>query len=515
MTLISEAFLKHAQTHFLLPDQLESFVEACQTPLRKSIRVNTLKVSVNEFLKLAENWKIQLSPIPWCKEGFWVDESSLLATNERPYAVVLGNLPAHLQGLFYIQEASSMLPPTALLPHMSSSDLETDELSCDSLEQNQAHIKILDLAAAPGSKTTQLAALTKNSGLILANEMSASRVKSLHANLVRCGVSNTCLSQFDGRKLTERLAGVFDYVLIDAPCGGEGTVRKDPKALQNWQLEKVQDIAELQKQLITTAYECLKPGGRLVYSTCTLSPEENQQVASFLLQTTNASKVDLGDLFDGASKATTKEGYLHVLPQIFDSEGFFVAAFKKPIESQISKYDGPVIKHKTDFQVLDKKTKIQLESYYIKHFGMDLNELDGVLRIRDKQVWLFPADFAKVREFVRLNRCGIKLAEIYPNKIRSSHEFMVAFANKISKQKLMVTLEQAESFYKGKVLELEQCEQAAPSEGGLNSQEVELHDGEVLVSYAGYVLGIGGLQKGKIKNLLPRDLVRDQIKFER
>lgn len=497
--VIAEEFIAHAKSTFLKTEDYQAFIEACGRPLRKSIRVNTLKVSVEEFTQLAPAMGISLKPIPWCSEGFWVEDLANpieqgCSNEPSELSVVLGNLPEHLQGLFYIQEASSMLPPQALFSALS----EPSGAKIDCLNEFS---KTLDLAAAPGSKTTQIAALMNNHGLILANEISASRVKSLHANLVRCGVLNTCLTQFDGRKLGERLEGVFDFVLLDAPCGGEGTIRKDNKALQDWQLSKVKTIAELQKSLIETAYRCLKPGGKLVYSTCTLSPEENQQVVTHLLDNSNAKTISLSRLFEGADKAVTEEGYLHILPHLFDSEGFFVAAVYKPVGTAVISYQGTPANARSQFNSSDKKVSIRVQKYFKSHFGVDITDMVGLIMQRDKEIWAFPEAYNLVSSLVRLNRAGIKLAEVYPNKIRSSHEFSQCFSESISKQKCELTLKQAEEFYKGRNVEVE-----LPS-------SLNCNDGEVILTYQGQSLGLGNLNKNKIKNLLPRDLVRDQIKF--
>lgn len=192
----------------------DDFVAACQRPLRRSIRVNTLKISVGAFLDLVSSYGWQLTPVPWCEEGFWIerdDEESL----------PLGSTAEHLSGLFYIQEASSMLPVAALFA-----------------DGNQPE-RVMDVAAAPGSKTTQIAARMNNRGAILANEFSASRVKVLHANISRCGIHNVALTHFDGRVFGAALPEAFDAILLDAPCSGEGVVRKDPDALKTGPLKAI------------------------------------------------------------------------------------------------------------------------------------------------------------------------------------------------------------------------------------------------------------------------------------
>ena len=210
----------------LLPNTADyaEFVAYCAKPLRRSLRVNTLKITVPDFLKLTAEYGLQLTPIPWCAEGFWLD----LPANSIP----LGSYAEHLSGLFYLQEASSMLPVQALL------------------ENIPLPATVLDMAAAPGSKTTQLAARMQNRGLILANELSSSRLKVLHANLSRSGVYNTVLTHLDGSVLGSALTEQFDAILLDAPCSGEGVIRKDPQALSNWSLASCQAIAATQFKLI-------------------------------------------------------------------------------------------------------------------------------------------------------------------------------------------------------------------------------------------------------------------------
>ena len=157
-----------------------------------------------------------------------------------------------------------MLPPVALLePGME---------------------RVLDMASAPGSKTTQMAAMMANGGVLIANEYSSSRVKVLHANLQRMGVSNTALTHFDARVFGQYQYESMDAVLLDAPCSGEGTVRKDPDALKHWDPQEIADIAATQRDLIDSAFLALKPGGVMVYSTCTLNSQENQAVLQHLKQ---------------------------------------------------------------------------------------------------------------------------------------------------------------------------------------------------------------------------------------
>ena len=238
MAHISPDFIQHIQKQLPANIQLEELLEACQRPLRKSLRANLLSSTPEILQAELESLGYTLTPIPWCDEGFWIDAS------EKALPDNLGNWLPHLQGQCYIQEASSMLPVKALLHDFSYSESST----------------FLDMAAAPGSKTTQLAAQLNNQGLIVANELSSSRLKGLHHNLQRCGVKNTALSHADGRLFGDKTPQYFDAILLDAPCGGEGTVRKDEQALANWDIASVQSISALQQELICSAYRALKPG---------------------------------------------------------------------------------------------------------------------------------------------------------------------------------------------------------------------------------------------------------------
>jgi len=271
----------------------------------KSIRVNTLKINNSKLKSKLKDFK--LKKVPWCDQGFFISGKR----------TDLGNLPEHGLGYFYIQEASSMIPPLVLNPKKEDF--------------------VLDMAAAPGSKTTQLAAMMKNEGLILANDLDYKRIVSLNSNLQRCGVFNTITTMMEGRFFKNFQ---FDKILLDAPCSGTGTIRKSPKTILNWSTNIVNRLAGMQKQLIRTAFENLKEGGTLVYSTCTLEPQEDEGVISHLLEeydNAKLQKISLNNL--KSSKPITEferniyqkdvKNCLRIWPQDNDSDGFFIAKIKK------------------------------------------------------------------------------------------------------------------------------------------------------------------------------------------
>lgn len=283
----------------------EVFKRYCLSFLRKSIRVNTLKISVEEVKKrLEKDWK--LTPVPWCKDGFWIKG------DRRD----IGNLPEHSLGYIYVQEAASMIPPVVLDP--------------------QPGEKILDVAAAPGSKTTQLAQYMKNTGVLVANDVAHDRLASLGVNIQRCGVANEILTMMKGQKIRDI---EFDRILLDAPCSGTGTIRKSVKTIYTWNPDIPGKMAAEQRQLINHAFSLLKKGGTMVYSTCSLEPEENEGVIDWFLEKHPDAKIIPIELdikraepvteFEGKRYNPEVKKCLRIWPQDNDTEGFFVVKIRK------------------------------------------------------------------------------------------------------------------------------------------------------------------------------------------
>ncbi len=281
--------------------------------LKRSIRINTLLGTVNEIKKSIENkgWKLQ--PIPWCKGSFWI---------EHPERRDIGNLLEHHLGQIYVQEAASMIPPLVLKP--KPGDL------------------VLDMCASPGSKTTQMAAMMKNKGLIVANDYQGLRLQSLGINLQRCGLTNFIITLMHGKRF---YGFQFDKILVDAPCSGTGTIRKSLKTIRIWNASMITKLAKQQKELIERAFENLKLGGEMVYSTCSVEPEEDEGVVSYLLNKyTDAKIVDvkLPGLktspavleFNGEKYNSQVKSTLRIWPQDNDTEGFFIAKIKKLTNKQ-------------------------------------------------------------------------------------------------------------------------------------------------------------------------------------
>ena len=233
----------------LLGSEADELFEALKSPAASGMRVNTLKTAPHA---LAARSPWPLHPVPWCPSGFRLDRE------DRP-----GLHPYHRAGLYYLQDPSAMAPAEALAPHPSE--------------------RILDLAAAPGGKATHLAALLGDRGLLVANDVHPGRGRELARNLERWGARSRAQTSAPPNVLAARWGGIFDGVLLDAPCSGEGMFRKTPEAVAGWSEASVLGCARRQGGLLEDAVRLLRPGGRLVYSTCTFAPEENEQVVADLL----------------------------------------------------------------------------------------------------------------------------------------------------------------------------------------------------------------------------------------
>jgi len=288
----------------------EDFRQCSLTFLRRSIRVNTLKITIKELKeRIEKDWALE--QIPWCREGFWIEH----AKKERRD---VGNLIEHSLGYFYLQEAASMIPPLVLEP-------KPNEI-------------VLDMAASPGSKTTQISQYMQNKGILIANDYTIERMKPLSINLQRCGVTNAVITLMEGQWF-KRSGMEFDKVLVDAPCSGTGTIRKSLKTIYIWNPDMVRRLSITQKQLIETGFNLLKENGALVYSTCSLEPEENEEIVDFLLGKYENAKLEEINLklkrshpileFEGKRYSEEIKKCLRLWPQDNDTEGFFVARIKK------------------------------------------------------------------------------------------------------------------------------------------------------------------------------------------
>ncbi len=277
----------------------ESFFDALASqPTKWSVRVNTLKSTREDVLELLRRRHVVSGGVPWCAEGVFVDDDDL-------------NWPEHQRGDYYVQDASSMLSAVVADPQPGES--------------------VLDVCAAPGGKSTHLAACMQNRGILVANDQDTRRIRALVINLQRCGVSNAAITTCDGIGIEEAMAGRFDRVLLDAPCSGVGTGRTNRDILASWSFDHVERISVVQKKLIDSAYRCLAPGGVLVYSTCTTATQENEAVVEHLLAEHGDAVLErhpaARHFHRGLTRAT--RDCIRVLPQDYGTLAYFTARIRK------------------------------------------------------------------------------------------------------------------------------------------------------------------------------------------
>jgi 16S rRNA C967 or C1407 C5-methylase (RsmB/RsmF family)/NOL1/NOP2/fmu family ribosome biogenesis protein len=248
MTTLPPAFVDRMRE--LLGDDVERFVASFERPRSRALRVNPLKTDADELRRLLG---VELRPLPWSQLGFEI------AGDAPP----LGTHPAHLAGLFYLQEPSSIAVAEAVRP--------------------EPEWRVADVAAAPGGKTTHLASLVGEGGVVVANEISRARLRVLHENVDRWGSPNVVTTQLSLAALAAAVEEPFDAVVLDAPCTGEGLFRRDPKLVREWSPRAVAGAARRQAGLLDEAARIVRPGGVLVYSTCSFELEENEEnVSAFL-----------------------------------------------------------------------------------------------------------------------------------------------------------------------------------------------------------------------------------------
>lgn len=302
------AFKKRFQT--LLGDEYNQFTKSLFQPSTHFVRINTLKISISKGQKRLKDLGTTPTPLPWYAAGFRISGNY----KQLPFT------PEYSLGYFYVQEGASMLPTVVLDP--------------------KPHHLVLDLCAAPGSKTTQLAQMMENQGAIIANDRSFRRLTSVGHNIQLCGVINVITLCQDGRHLPQRIHLRFDRVLVDAPCTASGHLRSKPMQFQIPSSERISGIQTLQKGLLTSGFRLLKPGGVLVYSTCSLFPEENEAIINHLLsrfpqavimrptipglKTHNGLVEWNAQQFDAAITDC-----LRVYPHDNDTDGFFIALIRK------------------------------------------------------------------------------------------------------------------------------------------------------------------------------------------
>lgn len=434
-----EAFLNRMKS--LLGDEFDDYLKYYNsTDSFRGLRVNTLKCSADKLKELVD---FELKPTPFCAEGFYIPEA----------IESIGNNPLHHAGAFYVQEPSATSAVTML-------DVKEGD-------------RVLDLCAAPGGKSTQIAAALKNKGLLWSNEIVHNRAIILLSNIERMGIRNSVVSNCRPDALCERLTGYFDKVLVDAPCSGEGMFRKN-SAAREWSEEHVKSCAERQLKILNSAKNALKENGVLVYSTCTFSHEENEGVITeFLRQNPDFVLEDSGVSFG----RPTLEYARRIFP-MDGGEGHFAARLRKT--SQTSSVPDESIK--------PQKLPSFVEDYYNdvfrdKPFGVRL-EIVG-----DR---IIAADFSlpDTKGLSIINK-GVKLGEFKKNRVEPCHQaFMAAKPEDLNRViDFDIQSDEIKKFLHGEQLDVD---------SGLK--------GYAGVTVNGITTGFGKISNGVLKNKYPKGL---------
>ena len=493
--MLPEEFCQRMQE--LLGQEAKGFFDSYQKERTYGLRCNLLKFQSREDFetKLAkiENWKLR--SVPWCEEGYYYQ------SKDQP-----GKHPWHEAGAYYIQEPSAM--------------------SAVELLGARPGEKICDLCAAPGGKTTQIAGKMQGQGLLVANEFYSSRAKILSQNVERMGIANTVVLNESTECLAQGFAEFFDRILVDAPCSGEGMFRKDPKAAQEWSQENVALCAKRQQQILDHAAKMLRPGGVMVYATCTFAPLENERcIALFLKEHPEFSleQVRIADQYFSKGRPEWVSGHKELTdntlneeiaktyrlwPHQIRGEGHFAARLRK---AGMTERQEPFSMAKAK-KIAQRERKNEREDGKIKEarqlFGefqnsvlkIDLQaELKGKYILFSDQLYLLPEGMPRLQGF-KVLRAGLHLGTCKKNRFEPSHALALYLRPEQAKQTIELHPQQTEAV---------QGEAYSRALKYLHGETVDCDStkkGWVLVCVDGLSLGWGKAVNGIVKNHYPKGL---------
>lgn len=436
----------------LLGQDYDHYIASYDEPRWYGLRVNTNKISVDEFLEISP---FELTPIPWIENGFYYDGEC-----HKP-----GKHPYYFAGLYYLQEPSAMTPANHL-------PIEPGD-------------KVLDLCAAPGGKTTELGSKLKGEGLLVSNDISNSRARILLKNQELMGLTNIYVMSENPNKMIDVFPEYFDKILVDAPCSGEGMFRKDSKMVKSWEESGPEIYAEIQKELIIQAAQMLKPGGMILYSTCTFNQEENEGTIAHLCSEYPEFEVIPQKKYSGFRKGIAKgyecdglEDTVRIWPQHMKGEGHYLALVQK--KDHDSESVEPLISKK-------KKKKIPDD---LKEFWdlVDYDIDEARLHIVGEKVYYLP-EITKDMKKLRLLRNGLLLGELKKNRFEPSQAFAMSLYKGQFRQVIDFEVDDIRviKYLKGETLAVE--------------DKVDRKDkGWHLVSVDGFALGFAKIANGSLKN---------------
>ena len=445
------AFVEKMQ--YLLGNEFNEYIRCYEEKRLYGLRVNTKKISVEDFCKICP---FEIRPIPWIENGFYYDGDTVQAAKH----------PYYFAGLYYLQEPSAMTPANRL-------PVEPGD-------------KVLDVCAAPGGKATELGAKLQGEGVLVANDISNSRAKGLLKNIEVFGIGNVLVLSEEPGKLEEYFPEYFDKILIDAPCSGEGMFRKDKKMVKAWEEHGPEFFSKIQRSIVTQAAHMLKPGGMLLYSTCTFDPEENEGTIEYLMK--QYPEFEIKDIipYEGfscgmpnvtKSKDDAFEKTVRIWPHKMHGEGHYVALLQKG-----QKQDAVAIK--TSKNRVAKVPEEIIEFFKDVEWKMDWNRLE----IYSEKVYYMPEGIPNVKG-IRFLRTGLYLGDLKKNRFEPSQSLAMCLKAEEYKNKvnLQVDDERIVKYLKGETIDVDDI--VLPKAKGWQ-----------LVLVDGYPLGWGKLANGTLKN---------------
>lgn len=442
----------------LLGDEYPAYLDAFDKPRLYGLRINTLKISPEEFEKISP---FPVKKIPYINNGYFYDGDTYQPAKH----------PYYFAGLYYLQDPSAMTPASRL--PVSPGD------------------RVLDLCAAPGGKSTELAAKLCGEGLLVANDISAKRAKALQKNIELFGVKNSLITTEYPEKLAGFFPEFFDKILIDAPCSGEGMFRKDPDMIKSWDPDSPSKYAAMQKDIVKHALPMLAPGGYLLYSTCTFSPLEDEETVMKILDLDESiSLVDVVP-YEGFSKGrpdVIKDGIkelekcVRIFPHKMDGEGHFLALFHKDGEDKDDSFRDARKENK-------RKNKLSKEEReLISEFTGKLNKTIDISNIESHDGMLFYGEDIPDAKGLKFLRSGLFLGECKKKRFEPSQALAMALKKNDYENILDMKSDddRVTRYLKGETISV--------------SEEDDSVDGLVLICVDGFPLGWGKKQGSNIKN---------------
>ena len=392
------------------------------------------------------------------KEGQLVFENPISNTDWGHYGKVSGKSPEHVSGLVYSQEPAAQMVGQIARP--------------------QKGMKVLDLAAAPGGKSTHLLSYLDNTGLLISNEINSKRAKVLVENIERFGSKNVVVTNESADRLAKVFSDYFDLIVLDAPCSGEGMFRKQPDAMDYWSPDYPAHCAALQREILEDAVKMLSHGGELVYSTCTWAPEENEEIVAWILDTFPLELVDIPKI-NGMVAGIDFPETARMYPHHYKGEGQFVAKFRFTEENK-------PIKVKSGRSNLTSEQKALWQAFQKEHLKV---ELEGTLQTFGDQLYLLPAGLPDLSK-LKIARNGLHLGIFKKKRFEPSFALGLALQPSQVKNKLELSQQDFEVYVGGETLQIKEI----------------LPNGWYQLVIQGNGLGFAKLANQTLKNYFPKGL---------